>query len=137
MSGHSSRSTEDVGWHFGTAVDGNKKQVQCKFCGKIIKGGITRLKQHLAHKTGDVAPCLEVFVEVKRDMSKLLQEFKEKKKDKVRMTRDLEQEIARSINRIDIDEDEDEDDDQLAFSRYQSLQPVSYTHLTLPTKRIV
>ena len=42
---------------------------------------------------------------VKRDMNKLLQEFKEKKKDKVRRTRDLEQEIARSINRIDVDED--------------------------------
>jgi len=91
MSGHSNRSTEDMGWHFGIAVDGNKNQVQCKFYGKIIKGGITRSKQHLAHKTGDVAPCFEVSAEVKRDMNKLLQEFKEKKKDKVRRTRDLEQ----------------------------------------------
>ncbi|KAJ8420576.1 hypothetical protein Cgig2_019034 [Carnegiea gigantea] len=130
MSEHSSRSTEDVGWHFGIAVDGNKKQVQCKFCGKIIKGEITCLKQHLAHKTGDVAPCPEVAAEVKRDMNKLLQEFKEKKTDKIRRTRDLEQEIARSINRIDVDEDddEDEDDDQLAFARYQSLQQHQLHH---------
>ncbi|KAJ8449976.1 hypothetical protein Cgig2_029338 [Carnegiea gigantea] len=128
MSGHSSRSTEDVGWHFGTAVDGNKKQVWCKFCGKIIKGGITRLKQHLTHKTGDVASCPEVSAEVKRDMNKLLQEFKEKKKDNVRRTRDLEQEIARSINRIDVDEEDDEDDDQLAFARYQSLQQHQLHH---------
>ncbi|KAJ8436089.1 LOW QUALITY PROTEIN: hypothetical protein Cgig2_011911 [Carnegiea gigantea] len=126
MFGHSSRSTEDMGRHFGTAIDGNKKQ--CKFCSKIIKGRITRLKQHLAHKTGDVAPYLEVSVEVKRDINKLLQEFKEKKKDKVRGTRDLEQEIIRSINRIDVDEDDDEDDDQLAFARYQSLQQHQLHH---------
>ena len=61
-------------------------------------------------------------------MNKLLQEFKEKKKDKVRRTRDLEQEIARSINRIDVDEEDDEDDDQLAFARYQSQQQHQLHH---------
>ncbi|KAJ8424642.1 hypothetical protein Cgig2_009122 [Carnegiea gigantea] len=34
-------------------------------------------------------------------MNKLLEEFKEKKKDKVRRGRDLEEEIARSLNQID------------------------------------
>ncbi|KAJ8441012.1 hypothetical protein Cgig2_021376 [Carnegiea gigantea] len=61
-------------------------------------------------------------------MNKLLQELKEKKIDKVRRTRDLEQEIARSINRIDVDEDDDEDNDQLAFARYQSLQQHQLRH---------
>ncbi|KAJ8433585.1 hypothetical protein Cgig2_012598 [Carnegiea gigantea] len=61
-------------------------------------------------------------------MNKLLQEFKEKKKDKVRRTRDFEQEITRSINRIHVDEDDDEDDDQLAFARYQSLQQHQLHH---------
>ncbi|KAJ8440945.1 hypothetical protein Cgig2_020487 [Carnegiea gigantea] len=102
--------------------------MQCKFCDKIIKGGITRLKQHLAHKTDDVAPCLEVSAEVKRDMNKLLQEFKEKKTDKIRRARDLEQEITILINRIDVDEDDDEDDDQLSFARYQSLQQHQLHH---------
>ena len=127
MSGHSSRSTEDIGWHFGTVVDGNKKQVQCKFCAKIIKGGITHLKQHLAHKTGDVAPCPQVSAEVKRDMNKLLQEFKEKKKEKVRRTRDLEEEITRSITQIDVDDDDD-DDEQLAYGRYISRQQQQFDH---------
>jgi len=110
MSGHSSRSTKDVGWHFSTTIDGNKKQVQHKFCGKTIKGGITHLKQHLAHKTGDVIPCPQVSADAKRDMNKLLQEFKEKKTKKVRRTRDLEEEITRSITQID-----DDDDEQLAY----------------------
>jgi len=51
-----------------------------KICPK--PSDITRLKQHLAHKTGDVAPCPDVFVEVKRDMMKLLQDYKEKKRPK-------------------------------------------------------
>ncbi|KAJ8425475.1 hypothetical protein Cgig2_000566 [Carnegiea gigantea] len=108
--------------------DGNKKQVQGKFCRKIIKGSITHLKQHLAHKTCDFVPCHEISAKVKRDTSKLLQEFKEKKKDKVRRTRDLEEELARSINRIDIDDDDNGDDDQLAFGRYQSIQQHELHH---------
>ena len=79
MTGHSNRSSEDIGWRFCTAIDGNKKQVQCKFCSKVIKVGMTRLKQHSAHKTGDVAPCLDVSGDVKRDMMKLLQDYKEKR----------------------------------------------------------
>ena len=90
MLGHSNRSSEYIGWCFCTTIDGNKKQIQCKFCSKVIKGGITRLKQHLARKTGDVAPCPDVSANVKRDMMKLLQDYKEKKKQKVRITRDLE-----------------------------------------------
>ncbi|KAJ8434362.1 hypothetical protein Cgig2_031608 [Carnegiea gigantea] len=89
----------------------------------IIKCGITRLKQHLAYKTGDVAPCPKVSADVKRDMNKLLQEFKEKKKD-----RDLEEEIARLINRIDVDDDDADDDNQLAFGRYQSPQQTQLHH---------
>jgi len=110
MSRYSSQTSEDVEWHFGTALDGNKKQVQCKFCGKIIKGGITHLKQHLAYKAGNVASCPEVSTEIKRDMNKLLQEFKEKKEENVRRTRDLEEEIAKSIKRIDVDDDDDDDE---------------------------
>ena len=70
---------EDIGWSFGELVDGNKRKIRCKFCHKIINGGITRLKQHLAHKTGDVAACEKVSVEVKRDMMGLLMEFKDKR----------------------------------------------------------
>ncbi|KAJ8430740.1 LOW QUALITY PROTEIN: hypothetical protein Cgig2_009631 [Carnegiea gigantea] len=121
MSGYSSQLTEDVGWHFGIAVDCNKKQVQCK-CYDNKRRHYT-FKAHLTHERGDVAPYSEVSAKGKRDLNKLLQEFKEKKKEKVRRTRDLEEEIARSINRIDVDNDDDDDNDnQLAFGRCQSLQ---------------
>ncbi|CAO2841240.1 unnamed protein product [Amaranthus hypochondriacus] len=71
---------EDIGWRFGKAVDGNKKKIQCNFCGKVITGGVTRLEQHLAHKKGDVAPCSMVSGEVRRDMMALLTGYKDKKR---------------------------------------------------------
>jgi len=53
-------------------------------------------------------------------MMKLLQDYKEKKKQKVRIARDLEDEITRSFNRNALVADEQED--QLAYARHQSLE---------------
>ncbi|KAJ8429414.1 hypothetical protein Cgig2_015635 [Carnegiea gigantea] len=128
MSGHNNRSNEDIGWRFGIAIDGSRKQVECKFCSKVIRGGITRLKQHLAHKTGDIAPCPNVSAEVKRDMMKLLQDYKEKKRQKTRIARDLEDEITQSFHHNDYVDDEEEEDAQLAHARYQSLEQHRFEH---------
>ncbi|KAK5772862.1 hypothetical protein PVK06_049161 [Gossypium arboreum] len=49
--------SNDIGWHFGTPVPNTKGNVVCKPYGKVVKGGITRFKEHIAHKTGNVAPC--------------------------------------------------------------------------------
>jgi hypothetical protein len=38
----------DVGWQHGIDIDKNFRNVQCKYCQKIISGGIFRFKQHLA-----------------------------------------------------------------------------------------
>ncbi|KAJ8435435.1 hypothetical protein Cgig2_012556 [Carnegiea gigantea] len=120
MSRHKTRSNEYIGWLFGIAIDGSRKQVQCKFCSKVIRGGITRLKQHLAHKT-------DVSAEVKRDMMKLLEGYKEKKRQKTRIARDMEDEITRSFNHTDYVDDEEEDA-QLAHARYQSLEQHQFEH---------
>jgi len=48
---------------------------------------------------------------------KLLQDYKEKKKQKVRITRDLEDEITRSFNSNTLVDDEEEEDDQLAYAK--------------------
>ncbi|MBA0763302.1 hypothetical protein Gotri_012770, partial [Gossypium trilobum] len=50
----------DIGWHFGTPVPNTKGNVVCKLCGKVVKRGITRFKEHIAHKTNNVAPCPNV-----------------------------------------------------------------------------
>jgi len=36
----------DVGWQYGIDVDKNSRRVQCKYCQKIISGGIYRFKHH-------------------------------------------------------------------------------------------
>ena len=51
---------DDIGWHFGIPVPNTKGNASFKLCEKIVKGGITRFKEHIAHKTGNVAPCPNV-----------------------------------------------------------------------------
>ena len=73
--------SEDIGWHFGTPVSGNRNNVICKLCGKVIKGGITRLKQHIAHFKGQVSGCPRVTTTVREGMMKLLLDTKAKRVD--------------------------------------------------------
>ncbi|KAL2931551.1 DNA polymerase I [Bienertia sinuspersici] len=105
---------EDIGWSFGEPVDGNRRRIKCKFCNKIINGGITRLKQHLAHKKGDVAPCENVSADVKKDMMALLMDYKDKKKDKRRIDREVEDELRQSIH------DDEDDDPEMEYAMRQS-----------------
>ena len=73
----------DVGWQYGIDVDKNSKKVQCKFCQKIISGGIYRFKHHLACTRKDVEPCQQVAEDVKKIILNVLvknQEASEKKR---------------------------------------------------------
>ncbi|WCJ23211.1 hAT transposon superfamily [Euphorbia peplus] len=47
----------DPGWEHGVAQDEKKKKVKCNYCGKVVSGGIYRLKQHLARVSGEVTYC--------------------------------------------------------------------------------
>ena len=42
-------SKHDIGWEHTEPVGGSRKTTKCKYCGKVIHGCITRLKQHTAH----------------------------------------------------------------------------------------
>ncbi|KAF5177059.1 hAT transposon superfamily [Thalictrum thalictroides] len=63
---HSSTTTEivlvrekDVCWEYCEKLDGNK--VKCKFCFKVLNGGISRLKHHLSRlPSKGVLPCSKV-----------------------------------------------------------------------------
>ena len=48
--------------------------LECKYCKKIIKGCIKRLKDHLAHTRKNVAPCKEVPDEVKNEFIEYLKQ---------------------------------------------------------------
>jgi len=56
----------DVGWQYGIDIDKNSRKVLCKYCQKIISGGIFRFKQHLACTRKDVEPCQQVSQNVKQ-----------------------------------------------------------------------
>ncbi|XVF21047.1 hypothetical protein REPUB_Repub12eG0056600 [Reevesia pubescens] len=73
--------SDDIGWHFGTLVPNTRGNVTCKLCGKIVKGGITRFKEHIAHKMGNVTPCPNITGTIRESMMNLLKESKSKKID--------------------------------------------------------
>ncbi|GMI65969.1 hypothetical protein HRI_000266200 [Hibiscus trionum] len=74
--------SRDIGWHFGDPVPNSKENIVCKLCGKITTGGITQLKEHIAHKIGKVTSCLNVTGIIRESMMKIFKEVKEKKIDK-------------------------------------------------------
>ncbi|KAH7855150.1 hypothetical protein Vadar_021786 [Vaccinium darrowii] len=50
---------KDVCWEYADKLDGNK--VRCKFCSRILNGGISRLKHHLSRiPSKGVNPCSKV-----------------------------------------------------------------------------
>lgn len=50
---------KDVCWEYADKLDGNK--VRCKFCSRILNGGISRLKHHLSQlPSKGVNPCSKV-----------------------------------------------------------------------------
>ncbi|KAK5824520.1 hypothetical protein PVK06_019295 [Gossypium arboreum] len=68
--------SDDYGWRWGEPVDGGHNNVKCKLYEKAIKGGITRLKEHLTAKKWNVAPCPNVLAEQRR---------KEELKERIRL----------------------------------------------------
>ncbi|KAL0373131.1 UNVERIFIED_CONTAM: hypothetical protein Scaly_0994700 [Sesamum calycinum] len=67
------------GLEHATPVGGDRKKCKCNYCGKVVHGGITRLKQHIAHVSGNVEACSRVPSEIRKMVQKLLDEgIKEK-----------------------------------------------------------
>ena len=59
----------------GTGTTKGYKYIKCKFCSKIITGGVKRMKGHLAWTHKDVAPCPNVPDEVKQEITDYLKNF--------------------------------------------------------------
>lgn len=73
----------DIGWKYGTDVNGDARKVKCSFCAKVISGGVYRFKHHLAGTSDDSGPCAQVSDEVKMEMLKwvaTLEEAAERKR---------------------------------------------------------
>ncbi|XLS52131.1 hypothetical protein HN51_012808, partial [Arachis hypogaea] len=80
----------DKTWKHGISVDGDAKKIKCKYCDKIVTGGVYRLKHHLAGTKKDVEPCMGVSDEVKKDMFDIVVGLQ---KNLVKKTREFEEKI--------------------------------------------
>ncbi|KAL6326333.1 hypothetical protein AAG906_007838 [Vitis piasezkii] len=109
-------SKHDIGWEHAEPVGGSRRTTKCKYCGKVIHGGITRLKQHIAHISGQVEGCPRVPVEVSH--------IKEKKE---RLLNSLNRENFYEIDEGDSD-DEIEEVAMADFERRQMKQAIKEKH---------
>ena len=122
-----STEREDIGWRFAESIDGSRHKLSCRLCGKIITGGITRLKQHLAHQKGQVSGCPNVTTEIRTEMMRHLISVQEKKKDKRKQTEEVEAQIRACRQQYGDDYDyggifisSDDSDPELTWARRES-----------------
>nr|XP_028956498.1 uncharacterized protein LOC103441098 [Malus domestica] len=98
------RSSEDVGWEYGILANPtNSDKVKCKLCDKIISGGVHRLKQHVANIRGNVAACTKSSDEDKAKCRAVLEEAKNKKKQKDKHIVEVREEVQ--LQQIQEEED--------------------------------
>ncbi|KAG9446600.1 hypothetical protein H6P81_012728 [Aristolochia fimbriata] len=94
----------DPGWEHGVAQDEKKKKVKCNYCGKVVSGGIYRLKQHLARLSGEVTYCIKAPEEVCQKMKENLEGYRVGKKQK---SEDDEQASLELHSNDDFDDEEE------------------------------
>ena len=58
----------DLAWKHCVSVDGKTRNLRCKYCDKVLTGGVYRLKHHLAGTSKDVGACVSVPEDVKKSM---------------------------------------------------------------------
>ncbi|KAL6316733.1 hypothetical protein AAG906_020417 [Vitis piasezkii] len=103
-------SKHDIGWEHAEPVGGSRRTTKCKYCGKVIHGRITRLKQHITHISGKVEGCPRVPVEVSHSVR---QHMFDTSKEKTQLKKKKEQ-LLSSLNKENFNEiDEGDSDDEI------------------------
>ncbi|KAF1881817.1 hypothetical protein Lal_00042526 [Lupinus albus] len=92
----------------GAPIPEHRNNIKCKLCGKVIKWGITRLKQHISHYRGQVVGCPRVTSVVRESMMKLLLDGEEKKIDSKKRKDEFKARLRGDTNEEDIDDYIDE-----------------------------
>ncbi|KAK5845138.1 hypothetical protein PVK06_001292 [Gossypium arboreum] len=99
-----------------------KANIVCKLCGKVVKGGIARFKEHIAHKIGNVAPCPNVTGIIRESMMNILKESNTKKIDKKRRKDEF-------LSQLREDEDEHEEFiDEVFAIRQETRESIQSQH---------
>jgi len=124
---NSSSNRLDVEWQHGIDIDKNSRKVQCKYCQKIINGGIFRFKQHLACTRKDVEPCQQVPENVKQMILGVL-------------VKNLEAtEKKRKAHQYSVNDNDDDEKKEISFKnkgkRVASRSGSTQTTLNLPNRK--
>lgn len=85
----------DNAWQYCKMIGNNRNHVCCNFCGHTMWGGITRFKEHLAQKKGDVAPCTGCPPEVTIEMQSRLIELSRERENKHRRKRETLEDLRK------------------------------------------
>ncbi|KAL1207419.1 hypothetical protein V5N11_007013 [Cardamine amara subsp. amara] len=98
------RNSDDVGWEYGILCDPKSPdKVKCKLCGKEFSGGVYRMKEHIAHKKGNVSACPLSTKEDQKKCKQAIIDAKEKKNLKRKHEEALRAEV--NINKDNIIEE--------------------------------
>ncbi|XP_052177734.1 uncharacterized protein LOC127791759 [Diospyros lotus] len=99
------RKSNDIGWEYGMLIDPkNMDKVKCKLCGKIMSGGVYRIKEHIGNISGNVSACPKSSLDDQAKCKNAIAEAKSKKKNKKK-----EEDFMRSsVNISEGGDDEDE-----------------------------
>lgn len=80
-----SKKRTDPAWKYGEEVrpEGEQKKayvyIKCKFCDRVITGGVSRMKNHLAGTHSNTTPCEKAPKEVVKEMKDYLERGKQAK----------------------------------------------------------
>ena len=81
------KDRKDAAWVHCQLVEG---KIVCNYCQKEVgRGGINRLKQHLAGTRGNVRPCLKVPDDLRAEMLGLLESYQAEKSKNKRVQREI------------------------------------------------
>ncbi|KAF7148355.1 hypothetical protein RHSIM_Rhsim03G0114200 [Rhododendron simsii] len=119
--------SDDIGWKFGKMVENNRNKSQCIFCGKIVSGGITRLKEK-----GQVSSCPSVSGEVRELVMKHLKDNSKKQEDKRKRHEELKEQIRATqcdeeYEYAAFNNDNDDSDPEMTIARQESIR-MQYEH---------
>ncbi|MQM01168.1 hypothetical protein Taro_033916 [Colocasia esculenta] len=111
----------DPAWAHCTVVDMGRRKVQCKYCNRILLGGVWHLKQHLAGIKGEVAPYSRFSSEIRIQFCQYMKEKETSKANITRRCQEIREELSapprrfvdeihltRGRQTIDLDDDEEE-----------------------------
>ncbi|MQL88420.1 hypothetical protein Taro_020985 [Colocasia esculenta] len=117
----SNRPSADLAWTHCTVVDMGRRKVQCRYCNRVLSGGVWRLKQHPAGIKGEVVSCSRVSSEIRIQFCQYMKEKETSKANITRRRQEIREELSappgRSVDEIhlsrgrqtiDLDDDEEE-----------------------------